>query len=189
MLNTSQRLVNKNSLTWWYVFKTSWRRFSKTSRRRMGKMNILVLTQEVVLKMSFENEDERRLQGVFKTSSSRRMFSGMSEVFDIIESPYPLRNELRFKPQNILTVRYRIETCYFSWLQDMELCAQWTKGEYVSYQSVFAHRYCYIFFFICLSACLFCFFFSVWFYFVFCIRLSFSFNPVPTLPQFQVDLN
>ena len=30
----------------------------------------------------------------------------MNEVFDIIESPYPRRNELRFKSQNIRTVRY-----------------------------------------------------------------------------------
>ena len=30
----------------------------------------------------------------------------MNEVFDIIESPYPLRNELRFKSRNIRTVRY-----------------------------------------------------------------------------------
>ena len=116
-----------------------------------------------------------RLEDVFqrqrrKTSSSRRMFSGMIEVFDIIESAYPLRNELRFKPRNILTVRYRIETCCFSWLQNMELCAHWTKGEYISYQSVFAHRSCYIFFFICLSACLFCFFFFC--LFLFCLLHS-----------------
>ena len=36
-----------------------------------------------------------------------------NEVFDIIESPYPLRNELRFKPRNIRTVRYGIETAAF----------------------------------------------------------------------------
>ena len=34
----------------------------------------------------------------------------MNKVFDIIESPYPLRNELRFKSRNIRTVRYGIET-------------------------------------------------------------------------------
>ena len=37
----------------------------------------------------------------------------MNEVFDIIESPYPLRNELRFKPRNICTMRYGIETAAF----------------------------------------------------------------------------
>ena len=37
----------------------------------------------------------------------------MNEVFDIIESPYPLRNELILKSQNIRTVRYGIETAAF----------------------------------------------------------------------------
>ena len=37
----------------------------------------------------------------------------MKEVFDIIESPYPLRNELRFKSPNIRTVRYGTETAAF----------------------------------------------------------------------------
>ena len=37
----------------------------------------------------------------------------MNGVFDIIESPYPLRNELRFKSQNIRTVRYGTETAAF----------------------------------------------------------------------------
>ena len=35
MLNASQRRVNKNSLTWWYVLKTSSRYLSKTSWRRL----------------------------------------------------------------------------------------------------------------------------------------------------------
>ena len=65
VLNASQRRVNKNTLTWWYVlkmswrylcktswrcledvFKTSWRRLEdvlKTSWRRMAKTNILVM--------------------------------------------------------------------------------------------------------------------------------------------------
>ena len=37
----------------------------------------------------------------------------MNEVFDIIESPYPLRNELRFNSRNHCTVRYGIETVTF----------------------------------------------------------------------------
>ena len=37
----------------------------------------------------------------------------MNEVFDIIESPYPLRNELKLKSQNIYTVRYETETAAF----------------------------------------------------------------------------
>ena len=37
----------------------------------------------------------------------------MNEVFEIIESPYPLRIESRFKSQNICTVRYGIEATAF----------------------------------------------------------------------------
>ena len=37
----------------------------------------------------------------------------MNEVFDIIESPYPLINALRFKSRNICTVRYGVETSAF----------------------------------------------------------------------------
>ena len=37
----------------------------------------------------------------------------MNEGFDIIESPYPLRNELRFKSRNIRTVKYGTETTAF----------------------------------------------------------------------------
>ena len=37
----------------------------------------------------------------------------MNEVFNIIEPPYPLRNELRFKSRNIRTVKYGIETAAF----------------------------------------------------------------------------
>ena len=80
------------------VFKTSWRRLEdvlKASWRHMAKTNILVLTKTswrrledvfwrhkakanilVLIKTSSEDEDERRLQDVFKTSSSRRMFAG-----------------------------------------------------------------------------------------------------------------
>ena len=56
MLNVSQRRVNKNSLTWWYVLKTSWRYLCKTSWRRL----------EDVLKTSW-----RRLEDVLKTSWRR----------------------------------------------------------------------------------------------------------------------
>ena len=80
VLNTSRRGVNKNSLTWRYVLKTSW--------RRMAKTNILVLTKTpwrrnakasifVLIKMFSEDGDVRHLQEVFKTSSSRRMIVGL----------------------------------------------------------------------------------------------------------------
>ena len=38
----------------------------------------------------------------------------MNEVFDIIKCPYPLINKLRFKSQNICTVRYGIKTADFA---------------------------------------------------------------------------
>ena len=38
----------------------------------------------------------------------------MNEAFDSIESPYPLRNELKFKSRNIRTVKYRIEAAAFA---------------------------------------------------------------------------
>ena len=37
----------------------------------------------------------------------------MNEIFDIIESPHRLKNGLRFKSENIRTVRYEIETAAF----------------------------------------------------------------------------
>ena len=83
MLNTSQRLVNKNSLTWWYVFKTSWRCLQdvfarrledvlKTSWRRLEDVlktflqDVLKTSWQDVLKMSW-----RRLENVLKTSWRR----------------------------------------------------------------------------------------------------------------------
>ena len=101
VLNASQRRVNKNSLTWWYilktsrrylcktswrcfedVFKTSWTRLEnvlKRSWRRMAKRNILVLiktsSEEVRLRRT-NLSWWRRLEDVLKTSSSRRMFAG-----------------------------------------------------------------------------------------------------------------
>ena len=88
MLKTTQRLVNKNSLLWWYVFKTSWKclqdvfatRFEdvlKTSWRRLEDEWTRRIywswsrRLEDVFKMSSEDEDERRLKDVFiKTNAS-----------------------------------------------------------------------------------------------------------------------
>ena len=64
MLNTSQRLVNKNSLTWWYVFKTSWRCLQDVFARRLE--DVLARRLEDVLKTSW-----RRLENVLKTSWRR----------------------------------------------------------------------------------------------------------------------
>ena len=64
----TRRLAKANILV---LIKTSWRRLEDVFWRRMIKANIFVL-----MKTSSENKDERRLQDVFKTSSSRRMFAG-----------------------------------------------------------------------------------------------------------------
>ena len=56
VLNTSRRLVYKNSLTWWNVLKTSWRHLWKTSWRCL----------EDIFKTS-----QRRLENVLKTSWRR----------------------------------------------------------------------------------------------------------------------
>ena len=60
------------------IIKTSWR--LKTSWRRLLKTYELgeyFLLDQDVLKTSSEEEDERRLQYVLKTSPSRRMFAGL----------------------------------------------------------------------------------------------------------------
>ena len=56
--------VNKNSLTWWYVLKASWRDLCKTSSKRL----------EGILKISwrrFCKTSWRRLEDVLKTSWRR----------------------------------------------------------------------------------------------------------------------
>ena len=70
----ARRLENVLKASWQDVLKKSWGRLEnvlKTSWRPMAKTNVLVL-----IKTSSEDEDKRRLQDVFKTSSSRRMFAG-----------------------------------------------------------------------------------------------------------------
>ena len=137
----------------------------------------------------------------------------MNKVFDIIESPYPLRNELIFKSRNIHTARYGIETAalvgfriwsYMSselndstslnksrskiktWKPENCPCKKLQKTARLptrlSYQLVFAHKYCYICFFICLYAYLFCcsFCFSFWLV-LFCLLLSSPNNIFPKL--------
>ena len=73
MLNTSERLRNKNSFTWWYVFKTSWRCFQDVFARLL----------EDVLKTSW-----RCLEDVLKTLEDvwiRQIYSswprGLEDVF------------------------------------------------------------------------------------------------------------
>ena len=70
MLNISQRLVTKNSLTWWYVFKTSWRCLQDIFVRRLEdvlqtswrRLKTSWRCLEDVLKASW-----KRLEDVLKT--------------------------------------------------------------------------------------------------------------------------
>ena len=67
VLNASQRRVNKNSSTWWYVLKTPWRYLCKTSWRRLEDVLRTFLKTswrlfEDVIKISW-----RRLEDVLKT--------------------------------------------------------------------------------------------------------------------------
>ena len=71
MLNASQRRVNKNSLTWWYVLKMSWRSpedvfqdVLKTFWRRV--QNVLKTSRRCL-----EDVPARRLKDVLKTSWRR----------------------------------------------------------------------------------------------------------------------
>ena len=75
---TSWKRVHINSLTWWYVFKTSWRHLCKTSWIRFE--DVLARRLEDVLKMSWKrckdvlktcDQDEYIFldQGILKTSS------------------------------------------------------------------------------------------------------------------------
>ena len=77
LCNACRRLVNRNSLNWWYVLKTSWRYLCKRSSRRLedvlkmfedvfaGRLeDVLARCLEDVLKTS-----GKRLENVLKTSS------------------------------------------------------------------------------------------------------------------------
>ena len=57
------------------VLKTFWRRFEDILKT-YGQDEYIGLEQDV-LKTSSEVKDERRLQDIFKASSSRRMFAGL----------------------------------------------------------------------------------------------------------------
>ena len=71
VLNTSRRRVNKSSLTWWYVLKTSWIYLCKTSWRCLEDIsttswrrleNVLETFMQDVLKTSW-----KRLEDILKT--------------------------------------------------------------------------------------------------------------------------
>ena len=101
MLNTSRRLVNKNSLTWWYVFKTSWRCLQdvfarrledvlKTSWRRLGKtswkcleyvLNTSWIRLENVLKTSWRGMDKTNILVLTRTSWRRLLKTKTKDIF------------------------------------------------------------------------------------------------------------
>ena len=70
--------LRRTCLSW---SRRNWRRLQDVFWRRM---TIYIRLGQDVLETSSEGEEERRLQDVFKRSSSRRMFGGTSLVFSIL---------------------------------------------------------------------------------------------------------
>ena len=79
VLKTSLQDVLK--ISWRHFYKISWKHLQDVFWRGMSKTNMFVLKTfeyvrlKDVLKTPSEDEDERSLQDVFKTSLSRRMFA------------------------------------------------------------------------------------------------------------------
>ena len=72
-----------------------------------GQDEYIGLDQDV-LKTSSEDEDERRLQDVFKTSSSRRMFAGLYYICYIESAKQKFRED---------DVRVRITALHFTFYE------------------------------------------------------------------------
>ena len=82
MLNTSRRLVNKNSLTWWYVFKTSWRCLQDVFARRLEDvLKTSWRCLEDVLKTSW-----RRLEDVLKTFLQDVLKTSWKRLEDVLKT-------------------------------------------------------------------------------------------------------
>ena len=106
------KFVNKDSLTWWYVLKTSWKHLCKTSWRcledvfarrlqndlkapwrRMAKMNVWFWSrplQDVLKKFlkTYDYSEYIRLdQDVLKMFSSRQMFAEYSLHYLLVHFP------------------------------------------------------------------------------------------------------
>ena len=106
MLNTSQRLVNKNSLTWWYVFKTSWRCLQDVFARRL----------EDVLKTSW-----RRLEDVLKTFLQDVLKTSWKRLEDVLKT-YG-QDEYIGLDQDVLKTSsedVRLKRTYSSWSRRLE---------------------------------------------------------------------
>ena len=122
---SSKRREDVLKMSWRRFCKISWRRLEnvlKTSWRRIAKTNILVLTktswrhlEDVLLRWIYsswsrrlEDEDERRLQEVLKTSSSRRMFSGKRLTVCWVKNKFP---EINISQGMIAWIRLNCWTC------------------------------------------------------------------------------
>ena len=115
----------------------------------------------------------------------------MNEDFDIIESPYSLRNKLRFKSRNICTVRYGIKTAAFVGSRVWSYIPRKSKVgmslNVFSSKIISIYSQILLYILLYLFACLFCW---VFFLFIFAFILSFALFPLfPFNPQFKVELN
>ena len=107
MLNTFQRRVDKNSLTWWYVLKTSWRYLCKTSWRSLEDVFQDVLKTswkhlEYVLKTYGQDEYIGFDQDVLKASSEvtrlrRTYLSWSRRLEDIFKTSSEDEDKRRFQ--------------------------------------------------------------------------------------------
>ena len=117
--------------------KISWRRLEHVFWRCKTKANIFVL-----IKTSSEDEDERRLQDVFKTSSSRRMFAGTTYKTFLHKN--------QFKPQKQIKLKVAVESksYYLKILSGADTDNNWSrqmKNRYRNYQmpiSRISHQRC-----------------------------------------------
>ena len=122
VLNTSRRSVNKNSLTWWYAWKTSWIHLCKTFRKHfenvlktswrcMTKTNILVFTKtswrclEDVFWRRRQKAPLRHFQDVFinanvcwiTSSCTRHFLSHLLLIYKVQTKPLKIFRWVSFK--------------------------------------------------------------------------------------------
>ena len=99
MLNTSGRRVNKSSLTWWYVLKTSWKYLCKTSWRR--------------------------LENVFKAPWRRFRKTSWRGCEDLLKTPWQdvLKTSTQ-RPEDVLKMSWR-RFCKTSWRHLEDVWPRW----------------------------------------------------------------
>ena len=131
-MNTSQRLVNKNSLTWWYFFKTSWRCLQDIFARRL----------EDILKTSWRRCGKtswRRLEGVWtrriywfwprlpEDAFWRRMIN--KNIFVFIKTSWRRLEDVFWRRRRNTSLRRLQDECLLGYLLDFEsiFCKIYTK--------------------------------------------------------------